>query len=175
MLRCQLRRLIFLSLCVLASVAKDRSEARDNGSPDQLKRFVGQMIVTGFSGDNAQSPDFRRVVNNLESGVIGGVIFVADNIASKEELQTMITIVRNCRCDAVPFIAIDEEGGAVERLGEDIGLKPISSAAEIEHLGLSAAKTQYKLLARRLVGFGFNLNLAPVVDLNTNPSNPIAA
>jgi beta-N-acetylhexosaminidase len=85
----------------------------------------------------------------------------------------MITMIRICTGKAVPFIAIDEEGGIVERLGEDIGFKPISSPAELERDGLSAAKTQYKLLARKLSDLGFNLNLAPVVDLNTNPNNPI--
>ena len=168
-----LRRLIFLSLCVLVLMASERSQARDHLSADQLKRSIGQMIITGFSGNDAKSPDFRRVLNNLQNGVIGGVLFVADNIASKEELQNMITMIRGCTCSVVPFIAIDEEGGIVERLGDDIGFKPISSPAELEHYGLSAAKTQYKLLVRKLFGLGFNLNLAPVVDLNTNPNNPI--
>ena len=154
-------------------MASERSQARDHLSADQLKRSIGQMIITGFSGNDARFKDFRRVLNNLQNGVIGGVLFVADNIASKEELQNMITMIRGCTCSVVPFIAIDEEGGIVERLGDDIGFKPISSPAELEHYGLSAAKTQYKLLVRKLFGLGFNLNLAPVVDLNTNPNNPI--
>ena len=157
----------------MASLTSERSQARDYRSANQIRRPIGQMIITGFSGSDAKAPDFQRALNNLKGGIIGGVLFLGHNVGSREELQTMIKMIQNCKCKAVPFIAIDEEGGVVERLGEDIGFKSISSPAELEHSGLLAAKIQYKRLARKLSSLGFNLNLAPVVDLNTNPDNPI--
>ena len=138
-----------------------------------LQRTIGQMIVTGFSGDRADAPDFQRAIRNLEDGVIGGVLFLPNNIASKNELQQMLKIVHDCACIMRPLIAIDEEGGVVDRLGDHVGFIHIPSAADVQREGLATARTQYKLLARELVDTGFNFNLAPVVDLNINPENPI--
>jgi beta-N-acetylhexosaminidase len=164
---------LFLSFCALVLMGNERAQARNGLPADQLRSRVGQMIITGFSGSNATSPDFRRVLKNLQNGVIGGVLFLPANIESRENLQTMIKMVRACKCLAAPLIAVDEEGGIVERLGEDIGFDQTPSAAEIAHDGLSSAKVEYKRVARKLFDLGFNFNLAPVVDLNTNLSNPI--
>src|ERR1700722_2938076 len=64
-------------------------------SDGTLQRYIGQMIVTGFSGDTAEATDFQRVVRNLEDGVIGGVLFLPNNIASKKELERMLKIVND--------------------------------------------------------------------------------
>jgi hypothetical protein len=138
-----------------------------------LQRSIGQMIVTGFSGDTADAPDFQRAVRNLEDGIIGGVLFLPNNIASKQELEQMLKTVHDCICKIPPLIAIDEEGGVVDRLGDHDGFIHIPSPADVQRDGLLSARTRYDLLAKELVGTGFNLNLAPVVDLNINPENPI--
>ena len=138
-----------------------------------LQRSIGQMIVTGFSGDTADAPDFQRAVRNLEDGIIGGVLFLPNNIASKQELEQMLKTVHDCTCAILPLIAIDEEGGVVDRLGEHAGFIHIPSPADVQREGIASARTKYDLLAKELVGTGFNLNLAPVVDLNINPENPI--
>ncbi len=154
-------------------MGNEHTYARNQLSADHLRDWVGQIIITGFSGNDATSPDFQRVLKNLQNGTIGGVLFLPKNIESREQLQRMIEMVRSCTCPAAPLIAVDEEGGIVERLGEDIGLDQTPSAAEIAHDGLSSAIVEYKQVAHKLSGLGFNLNLAPVVDLNTNPNNPI--
>ncbi len=131
------------------------------------------MIITGFSGDTADAPDFQRALRNLNDGVIGGVLFLPNNIASKEQLQQMLKAIHDCACTIPPLIAIDEEGGVVDRLGDHVGFIHIPSAVDVQRDGLPNAITQYKLLAQELADTGFNLNLAPVVDLNINPENPI--
>ncbi len=85
----------------------------------------------------------------------------------------MIQEVKHCACSTVPLIAIDEEGGAIERLGEELGFQHVESAAEIGSGSAEEAKRQYGILARKLADVGFNMNFAPVVGLNTNPYNPI--
>jgi beta-N-acetylhexosaminidase len=154
-------------------MASEPLQARNRHPPEQLARSLGQMIITGFSGNDASAPDFQRALDNLQNGVIGGVLFLPGNIASREQLKGMISLVRACTCPAVPLIAVDEEGGSVERLGEQVGLDETPSPEDLAHDGLSTAKAQYKLLARKVFDLGFNLNLAPVVDLNINPDNPI--
>jgi beta-N-acetylhexosaminidase len=83
-------------------------QARNKHSTEQLARSLGQMIITGFSGNDITAPDFQRVLNNLQNGVIGGILFLPGNIASREQLKSMIPLVRACTCPAVPLIAIDE-------------------------------------------------------------------
>jgi len=71
------------------------------------------------------------------------------------------------------LIAVDEEGGTIERLGERYGFRHTPSAAEVGRNSEEGARVEYQGLAQKLSDVGFNMNLAPVVDLNTNPTNPI--
>jgi beta-N-acetylhexosaminidase len=138
-----------------------------------LRRSVGQMIIVGFNGINNTDPQFRRIIEDLESGVIGGVLFLARNVQSKIDLETMVRDVQHCNCPFVPLIAVDEEGGTIERLGERYGFRHTPSAAEVGRGSEISARNGYERLARKLSDLGFNVNLAPVVDLNTNFANPI--
>lgn len=169
--------LILLTVLV-ALAALPRLEANQANGPallarDKLIQQVGQLIMVGFVGTNPASPGFRRVIDDLEKGVIGGVLFLGENITSRSELEAMVQEVRHCPCSFIPLIAIDEEGGQVERLGEEFGFPHIQSAAEIGRGSEENAKRQYKMLAQKLFDIGFNINFAPVVDLNKNPDNPI--
>ena len=85
----------------------------------------------------------------------------------------MVRNIQHCNCSPVPLIAVDEEGGAIERLGERYGFRHTPSAAEIGRDSEEGARNEYQRLAQKLSDVGFNMNLAPVVDLNTNPTNPI--
>jgi beta-N-acetylhexosaminidase len=139
----------------------------------RLHRTIGQMIISGFFGTKNTDPGFRQIVQNLEQGTIGGVLFLGRNISTKTDLETMVGDVRSCKCKIVPIIAVDEEGGLIERLGERFGFTHALSAAETAVAGEQRARSEYKQLSRKMAAVGFNMNLAPVVDLNTNRSNPI--
>jgi beta-N-acetylhexosaminidase len=138
-----------------------------------LKRMVGQMLMVGFTGANAKSPGFLKVIDDLEHGNVGGVLFLYHNIVSKSELETMVRMVKQCACETMPLIAIDEEGGAVERIGGRFRLPSIPSAARIGKASDAEARRQYASLAKKVADFGFNINFAPVVDVNKNPRNPV--
>ncbi len=139
----------------------------------KLDQAAGQLIIAGFSGNRASSPGFRRVLDDLQEGLIGGVLFLAENIASRADLTSMVRELERCKCTARPFIAIDEEGGAVDRLGAARRFRPIQSAEEIGRGSEENARLQYDMLAKELSEIGFNINLGPVVDLNVNPRNPV--
>jgi len=139
----------------------------------ELQRIVAQKIVVGFFGHKNTDPDFRRVINNLEQGFVGGVLFLGRNMSNKTDLELMVREVKNCKCDVLPLIAIDEEGGVIERLGPSQGFDHTASAAEVGREDKEKARTDYERLAKKLSDIGFNINLAPVVDLNLNPENPI--
>ena len=73
----------------------------------------------------------------------------------------------------VPLIAIDQEGGEVQRLHSKHGVDDVPPASAIAEEGTKTALTVYSTMARSLKEFGFNFNLGPVIDVNINPSNPI--
>src|SRR5258706_2751341 len=160
-------------LFFLGQVFSLSSVAYAQNEDSELRRVVGQKIVVGFFGRKNTDPDFRRVIKNLEQGLVGGVLFLGRNISNKDDLELMVREVKNCKCDVLPLIAIDEEGGIIERLGEPQGFKHTASAAEVGRGDEEKARADYERLAKKLSDIGFNMNLAPVVDLNLNPENPI--
>ena len=139
-----------------------RSEEAEKSA---LRQSVGQKIVVGFFGQKNSDPDFRRVLKNLEQGIVGGVLFLGRNISTRTDLEIMVRDVRNCKCAKTPLIAIDEEGGVIERLGETKGFENTPSAAEIGGGSEGEARAAYQRLANKLSELGFNTNLAPVVEI----------
>jgi beta-N-acetylhexosaminidase len=129
--------------------------------------------MVGFIGTDTSSPGFRRLIRDLKDGVVGGVIFLPRNIVDRAQLEAMVQEIRACPCATVPLIAIDEEGGTVDWLGAEHGFEPTPSAAKVAQSGHEAAQHSYGALAGKLAAVGFNMNLAPVVDLNINEKNPI--
>ena len=164
--------LLMLSILIVTGVAGDAGDTAAINE-EALRRSVGQMIIVGFYGINNTDPGFHHIIEDLERGLIGGVLFLARNVQSKLDLETMVREVRQCNCSFVPLIAVDEEGGTIERLGERYGFRHTPSAAEIGRDSEENARNEYQRLAQKLSDIGFNMNLAPVVDLNTNPTNPI--
>jgi beta-N-acetylhexosaminidase len=162
---------ILLFLCQVLGLSSAAYAQQSEDS--ELQRVVAQKIVVGFFGHKNTDPDFQRVIKNLEQGLAGGVLFLGRNISNKTDLELMVRDVKNCKCDVLPLIAIDEEGGVIERLGEAQGFEHTASAAEVGREDGAKARTDYERLARKLSDIGFNMNLAPVVDLNSNPENPI--
>jgi beta-N-acetylhexosaminidase len=164
--------LLILTLLIITGAAGDAGDTAAI-KEEALRRSVGQMIVVGFYGINNTDPGFHHVIEDLERGLIGGVLFLARNVHSKLGLETMVREVRRCNCSIRPLIAVDEEGGTIERLGERYGFRHTPSAAEIGRSSEENARNEYERLAKKLFDIGFNMNLAPVVDLNTNSTNPI--
>jgi beta-N-acetylhexosaminidase len=165
----------FLVLASLGSLILSARAAREDQAIDDqsLRRTVGQLIVVGFGGTNAKAPGFLAVMDDLERGLIGGVLFLPQNIATRADLEAMVRAIRGCACPSVPLVAIDEEGGTVDRLGREFRFPAIPSALEIGRASEADARRQYAALAKKLDDVGFNMNFAPVVDLNRNPRNPV--
>lgn len=71
------------------------------------------------------------------------------------------------------LISVDYEGGKVNRLGEQYGFPPTLSAAEVGKRSFEEAESTANSMAQTLKNVGFNLNFAPVLDVNVNPDNPV--
>jgi len=167
------RKTVFLLFFLSHILGLSSAVIAEQNEDSALQRVVAQKILVGFFGRKNTDPDFRRVIKNLEQGFVGGVLFLGRNISNKTDLGLMVREIKNCKCSVLPLIAIDEEGGVIERLGEAQGFVHTASAAEVGREDEAKARADYGRLAEKLSDIGFNLNLAPVVDLNLNPKNPI--
>ncbi len=138
-----------------------------------VDEMTGQMIITGFVGNSVKSKGFKNILNKVEKGEIGGVIFFEDNIKNKEEFLKMTGALKNSKAKYKPFISIDMEGGMVQRMNENNGFKNYKSAKEISKLTESEAYEEYFDMAKTLSDMNINLNFAPCTDLAVNKDSII--
>ncbi len=132
---------------------------------------IGQRFAAGFPSYEI-SDDYVRLVKEYK---IGNVILFKENIKSKEQLSALCVklqalIQRETGHPA--FIAIDQEGGVVSRLSSDAAVTP--SAMAIAATGnVQNAYEAGLITGRELMAMGVNMNLAPDMDVNSNPRNPV--
>lgn len=146
-----------------------------------LRERIGQMLLIGFRGLTAAAADGTR--RQIAAGEVGGILlFAVDqltgeprNVESPGQLRGLVDAL-SAAAPATPLaVAIDQEGGMVARLGPLHGFPATSSAAELGQREPSATAAAARAMAETLRSVGVTLNLAPVVDLAVNPTNPIIA
>ncbi|SET49942.1 beta-N-acetylhexosaminidase [Natronincola peptidivorans] len=143
-----------------------------------LEEKVGQIFMAAFrhNGENLPVTYLDEKTKELiKSHHLGGIIFFAENIDTVEQTKKLINNMQAISKTPL-FIAIDEEGGIVSRLNSSNGM-PATKLPGNKVLGMTEnpelAYKVGKLLGRELSSLGFNMNLAPVADVNTNPNNPV--
>ncbi len=154
-----------------------------------LRDKIGQMLIIGFKGTTLKPG--HGIAKAIAENQLGGVIlfnydqrvqndgYNIDNQAQIEKLTHDLQAANTAsyhahQAQALPlFIAVDAEGGTVNRLDKLTGTPLIPSAAEVGQKGQAYATQAANLLAKTLQKDGFNLNFAPVLDVNINPDNPI--
>jgi beta-N-acetylhexosaminidase len=145
---------------------------------DLLDRMIGQTIMVGFSGSDEHDQGVKAVRDELAKGLIGGVVLYPENIHSAGQLRLLTAYLSNANSELVPFIAVDQEGGRVQRLTKWAGYKHYPSAQTMGRdatLTPEAARRIYGEMAKELAGAGINVNFGPVVDLSVNPWNTVIA
>ncbi|XWN33246.1 MAG: glycoside hydrolase family 3 N-terminal domain-containing protein [Devosia sp.] len=140
-----------------------------------LKVMVGQMLMVGFDGNDVGQPGPNRIARHLADGTLGGVLFFRYNVKSEAAVKRLTSQFRKAaQGHPVPLIAVDQEGGRVQRLTRRVGFTNTPSARRIAQSGdAPGAKRIYRRLANDLSRWGFNVNLAPVVDLGMRRDNPV--
>ena len=134
------------------------------------KCAVGQRIMAGFPGTEIDEA-FAALVREYK---IGNVILFRRNVESREQLARLCAELRAlivAETGVEPLIAIDQEGGVVTRLSDDMLNTP--GAMALAAAGGDAPYRAGLLTARELSSCGINFNLAPVLDINSNPANPV--
>jgi beta-N-acetylhexosaminidase len=129
----------------------------------------GQLLVVGFVGLELPA-DLARLI---AAGRVGGVILFARNVRDPDQLRKLNQALHACAPEEAPLlIAIDQEGGRVQRLRDPwTEWPPMQRLGENGDLELTADVA--RALALELSDLGIGLDFAPCVDVHTNPANPI--
>jgi beta-N-acetylhexosaminidase len=138
---------------------------------ETLRKKLGQMIIVGFAGKSV--PD--GIMADLSTQNLGGIVLSTKNgnLKSPAQIQRVIVQMQNA-AETPPFIAIDQEGGIIGRLNASNGfiLTPTAHELGTKIGSLDATRKQASLMASWLQSCGFNVNLAPVADVEVNPLSP---
>ena len=143
-----------------------------------LRQKVGQLFIAApeqlLSGEAVTSVS-AGLASKLAEYPLGGIILFSQNIRDPEQLLALNQALTKT-CSLSPFLAVDEEGGTVARLaGHDAFDLPVyESAGAVGASGDPAdAYAMGQAIGSYLHEYGFNLDFAPVADVNTNPDNPV--
>ncbi len=132
-----------------------------------LHRQCARMFMIGFPGRELDA-GLRQL---LSEGIFGAVFF-ARNIGAPKEVAELCREIKE-RAGAKIALAVDQEGGRVARLRG----APFTALPPMRQLGLRSdpalAERCGRLLAFELRAVGFDWDFAPVLDVDTNPSNPV--
>lgn len=143
-------------------------------SAQSIEQMAGQMIITGFQGDDIGDKSVKAITAKLAAGTLGGVMYLKPNVKSLAAVEAMNKAFRAAAPDLPPFITLDQEGGAVERLTEAVGFTELPNATTVAKTNSPAeAEKLYERMARKVAALGFSVNFGPVADLAVNPNNQV--
>jgi beta-N-acetylhexosaminidase len=136
-----------------------------------LRAEVGQLLAVGFPGPDLPAELALRIARSE----VGAVMLFRPNIASPIQVAELVKAVRAAAPAGAPcLVATDQEGGLVQRLRAPLTVWPdmfsvaaAGDAARTEQVG--------RALGDELAALGIGWNFAPVLDVHTNPSNPVIA
>ena len=134
-----------------------------------LPQLCGQIIVGGFDGPELP-PSFETA---LREGRRGGAILFKRNLPALDAVVRLCDSIRAAApAEMPPFLGVDQEGGRVTRLPPPfLALPPMRLLGVLGDLGL--VRRAARAVGAELAAAGFNLNFAPVLDVDSNPDNPI--
>src|SRR6476659_9675165 len=137
-------------------------------SPSALRHQIGQLLIAGFRGE--QIPvEIRSLAREFG---LGGVILFARNIVEPRQVAELCHEASQLTGDVPAWVSVDQEGGRVARLKA-----PFTEWPPMATLGrsgdLQLAERFARALAAELRAVGITLDFAPVLDIHTNPKNPV--
>ena len=188
----------FMVGCKNSSEVQDTSSINENDAPStnenaeqfnkspreieienmSLNEKFGQLMCLDFRFWNGEPvtqicDEIKDIISKYH---IGCVILFSENFKTKEQSKKLVSSFKQVAKDAGDppmLICVDQEGGTVERFSFNRGRlennTPIGKKANPE----AAAFKKGEIIATELAELGINCDLAPVVDINSNPKNPI--
>lgn len=133
--------------------------------------LVSPEQITGVETVTAAGETTRKA---LQDYPVGGILYAKKNLRSPEQIRTVIENSQSY--SRIPlFIAVDEEGGVVNRLMDALGTTYVDSMYLYKDEGKSVAQENASTIASDMKALGFNLDFAPVADVWSNPDNAVIA
>ena len=133
-----------------------------------VRRSVGRLAIVGFEGQSV-SAELRSLSREFD---LGGVIYFARNIAEPGQVRELSIDCAALAHEWPLWISVDQEGGRVARLR-----RPFTEWPPMITLGRSGDDTLTvkfaRAMAAELKAVGINLDYTPVLDVHTNPKNPV--
>ncbi|MEO0752541.1 MAG: glycoside hydrolase family 3 N-terminal domain-containing protein [Pseudomonadota bacterium] len=137
---------------------------------DDLAAAVSDLLLIGFVGASHRSASARLLARQVRRGQVGSVFFVNHNVGTLDQVRDLVQMFRHANDPAL--IAIDQEGGVVQRLGKDHGFTRFHGHKRMAMLKTpDVARETYAAAGRELAAEGFTINMGPVLDVD-DPGNP---
>ena len=146
-----------------------------------LEKKIGQMLMIGFHGTTA--PQNSQICQDIKHYNVGAVILFdynpvdrskPKNIANKTQVKALTKELQACSTDGKLLIAVDQEGGRVQRLKSKYGFYgKFPKASDVVKMDQSKIRATYTKMSAELKSVGINYDLAPVVDLDINMQNHV--
>ncbi len=129
---------------------------------------LGELFIMGFKGLELE-PETSQFISKAR---IGGVILFSHNYENPAQIAELSNEIQECRADLPLWVAVDHEGGKVQRFRK--GFTRIPDAAAIGEMRSPKLTFEIsELIAKELKAVGVNLNFCPIADIATNPKNPV--
>jgi beta-N-acetylhexosaminidase len=131
---------------------------------------AGELLIVGFEGKTAPDDLLARIAD----GRLGGVVLFARNLGTPDEIATLTRALHAAApSDGPPLlVSLDQEGGRVQRIKQPLTVWP--PMARVAAVGDPAyTEAVGRALGLEVAALGFNVDWAPVLDVHTNPQNPI--
>lgn len=133
-----------------------------------LEDKIGQLLFVDFGGQK-MNPRLRYLVTKMR---VGGLALFGHNIRNRKQLHKLLSDIRDLNPAVPPFLSLDQEGGTVIRIKDPETVLPSAMALGATR-SVEMAETAGRVMGRDLRELGFTMNLAPVLDVNSNPHNPV--
>ena len=169
---------IVLATLLSTSLFAQETPAMKQPPAPTLRQKIGQMIMVGFHATTPKDKQVTSLSEKIEAGLVGGVIFFGYNIENPSQTKALTAHFKGLKTDHPLLLAIDQEGGRVQRLNQKKGFKDFKSAKDVAGtLSIKEAWDHYHDMASLTKDAGFNVVFGPVVDLDHHPEggpvNPV--
>ena len=170
---------ILLIITTLLTLSLSRCSNKNNQTIDVIQQKldnmtldekIGQMITIGIDGYSVDDTAKQLITDKK----VGGVILFKNNISNSNQLLQLINDIKGINStNKIPiFISVDQEGGRVNRLPSEIKSLPSNEVVGNKNDNKLAYDIG-KNIGYTLGSFGFNMDFAPVLDVNSNPNNTV--
>jgi beta-N-acetylhexosaminidase len=134
----------------------------------EIRRHIGQLSIAGFAGDSIPS-DLRALAREFD---LGGIILFARNVVEPEQVAEIARDAQSLTKELPLWVSVDQEGGRVARLKAPFTVWP--PMMTLGRSGDEALAGRFaRALAAELKAVGITLDYTPVLDILTNPKNPV--